>query len=113
MAKGIQESNGRISIWKAISALLSFLLVVCTSLLGWVCFSVVDHEVRLTTIESNRFTTKDAMENYRSLALKIEKVERKVMDRLDEHKAGGHPQSVLREIQHLKDRFDDFKSQEK
>lgn len=49
-------------------------LVLTSSLLGWMCISIIDHEIRLTKIEVSRFTTRDAKELAMECEMRMEKL---------------------------------------
>ena len=65
MDEGSTNNSGTVGVWKATSVVLSLGIVVLSSLLGWVCFGMVDVQSRIIAIEASRFTVADAraMEN--------------------------------------------------
>ena len=67
--------NGRTSEWvKYLGAVSSMLLVLVVTPVGsWAAYTIIDHGKRISVIESNRFTSSDAMKVYETLAEKADK----------------------------------------
>jgi len=67
--------NGNATEWiKYLGAVSSMVVVVVLAPIAvWLVGSSIDHDRRLTKIESNRFTSADAMKVYEALASKADK----------------------------------------
>jgi len=71
-------SDGKISVWKAVSAIEALLLAGLSALLGWVSFSVFDLQLKVTALEASVFTASNAYELRRELDIEFGRIEDKV-----------------------------------
>ena len=83
MANKDISRGGSVGIWKAVSFVLGLVLAVSSSILGWLCFGFVDHEIRLTKIEASRYTIEMAKIDGEAVLAKVPPVW--VRNLLDDH----------------------------
>lgn len=96
--------------WKhATDVLLKIISPILLGMCGWLALRVIDHEVRLASIESSRYTRKDASEAKDKLYGKLDAIKESVISLERKVPSKDEMTRVRDSISKLSDKIDDKK----